>query len=220
MKNRNSLSEKEIKAMLTRLKTDQAGYPADLLENRRVKFLVSVPAAGFLIADKAIYKAILHGIRTGASLATKVILLSVVSIAAVGTLLVGYKQGWIRFVRDDINTMETMTAGSHMVETLPLSQSDKTGAAGQLTETISPTQTPTSTPTGTLTPSATPTSTLTPTFTPLPTLTPTGAGGGSQGVETPNINPPATPTGGDDQGNHYGQTPTPPAKRTRNPPAP
>ena len=211
MKNRNSLSEKEIKAMLTRLKTDQVEYPADLLENRRIKFLVSVPTAGFVIANKAIYKTILHGIRAGASLATKVILLSVIGITAVGTMVVGYKQGWIRFVRDDINTMERMITGSYMVETPPSSQPDKTGATEQLDETISPTQTPT----GTLTPSATSTATLTPSSTPLPTFTPTGAGGGNQVIETPNINPPATPD--DDQGNHYGQTPTPPGKRTQTP---
>src|SRR5512140_2946010 len=113
MKNRNRFSEKEIKAMLTRLKTNQAEYPADLLENRRIKFLVSVPAAGFVIANKVIYKAILHGIRAGASLATKVILISAIGITAFGTMFAGYKQGWFQFIRDDVSILETRAAPSH-----------------------------------------------------------------------------------------------------------
>ena len=219
MKNRNNLSEKEIKALLTRLKDDQAQYPPDLLENRRARFLISVPAAGFVIGSKLIYKTILHGIQASAAAATKVILLSVVSIAAVGTtVLVGYNQGWFRSIKDDVNSMNTMTAQSHLVQTIAAYHLAETIGPAHLAETLSQTQTPTFTPSGTITPTITLPGTLTPMPAPdknplpEPDINPTNP---------PNIEPSNTPNiEPTNPGHHYGQTPTPPAKRTPTPPAP
>jgi hypothetical protein len=208
MKNRKELSEKEIKELITRLKDSQEQYPADLLENRRARFLISVPPAGFILASKAIYKTILHGIQSSAAAATKVILLSVIGITAVGTLLVGYNQGWARFIKDEINSIESMLAPANLVGTLPASNPENTIAAVQPAETISPSQTPTITSTGTFTPTPTPTSTITPTFTPVSTFTPTPAPDNNP-IPGPNINPTDIPNDHHDNGNHYGQTPHP-----------
>ena len=46
MKNDTGMNEKELKALLSRLKEGQAEYPAELLSKRRDKFLGAVPAAG------------------------------------------------------------------------------------------------------------------------------------------------------------------------------
>ena len=198
MKNRNRLSEKEIKTLLTRLKDDQAQYPPDLLENRRAKFLVSVPAAGFLLGSKVIYKAILHGIQSTAAGVTKVILLSVVGMTAVGTVLVGYNQGWAGYIKDEINHIETMVAPANLSGTNPATDLEETIAAVHLAQTLGPSQTPTSTPTSTSTP--TPTGTFTPTPTPISTATL---------ILGPDTNPVQPPDDHDDNGNHYGQTPHP-----------
>jgi hypothetical protein len=218
MKNRDRLSEKEIKALLTRLKEDQAEYPPDLLENRRARFLISVPAAGFVIGSKLIYKTILHGIQSTAAAATKVILLSVIGVTAVGTALVGYKQGWAGYIKDEINAVETMVAPANLFGTNPASDLEKTIAAVHLAQTIGPSQTPTPTPTSTSTPTPTPTGTFTPTLTLISTLTPIPAPD-TNPVQQPNINPTNPPDDHDDNGNHYGQTPKP-GKQPRSPSAP
>ena len=208
MKNCKELSEKEIKELITRLKDSQEQYPADLLENRRARFLISVPPAGFILASKAIYKTILHGLQSTAAGVTKVILLSVIGITAVGTILVGYNQGWARFIKDEINTIETMVSPANLVGTLPASNLEKTIAAVHLDDTIRPSQTPTITSTGTSTPTFTPVSTFT--STPAPDNNP---------VPEPNINPTDIPDNHHDNGNHYGQTPHP-GKPNRPPPGP
>ena len=208
MKNCKELSEKEIKELITRLKDSQEQYPADLLKNRRARFLISVPPAGFILASKAIYKTILHGIQSTAAGVTKVILLSVIGIAAVGAVLVGYNQGWARFIKDEINTIETIVAPSNLVGTLPASNLEKTIAAVHLDDTIRPSQTPTITSTGTSTPTTTPTGTFTPTFTPVSTFTSTPAPDNNP-VPEPNTEPTDIPNDHHDNGNHYGQTPHP-----------
>jgi hypothetical protein len=217
MKNRKELSEKEIKELLTRLKDSQEQYPADLLENRRARFLISVPPAGLILASKAIYKTILHGIQSTAAGVTKMILLSVIGITAVGAVLVGYNQGWARFIKDEITTIETMVAPANLVGTLPASNLEKTTTAVHLAGTISPSQTPTITSTGTSTPTPTPTGTITPTFTPVSTFTQTPAPDNNP-VPNPNIGPTNNPDDHHDNGNHYGQTPHP-VKPNRPPPA-
>ena len=217
MKSRKEFSEKEIKELITRLKDSQEQYPADLLKNRRARFLISVPPAGFILASKAIYKTILHGIQSTAAGVTKVILLSVIGITAVGTVLVGYNQGWARFIKDEINTIETMVSPANLVGTLPASNLEKTITAVHLDETIGPLQTPTITFTGIFTPTPTPTSTITPTFTPASTFTPTPAPYNDP-VPEPNVGPTDIPDDHHDNGNHYGQTPHP-GKPNRPPPA-
>ena len=217
MKSRKEFSEKEIKELITRLKDSQEQYPAELLENRRARFLISVPPAGFILASKAIYKTILHGIQSTAAGVTKVILLSVIGITAVGTVLVGYNQGWARFIKDEINTIETMVSPANLVGTLPASNLEKTITAVRLDETIGPLQNPTITFTGTFTPTSSPTSTITPTFTPASTFTPTPAPYNDP-VPEPNIGPTDIPDDHHDNGNHYGQTPHP-GKPNRPPPA-
>jgi hypothetical protein len=218
MKSRKELNEKEIKALLSRLKEGQEQYPAHLLENRRARFLISVPPAGFIIASKAIYKTILHGIQSTAAGVTKVILLSVIGMTLVGTVLVGYNQGWARFIKDEINTFVTMVAPANLVGTMPASNLEKTIAAVHLDETIGPSQTQTITPTGTPTLTSTPTGTITPTFTPVSTFTPTPAPVNNP-VPEPNIKPTDIPNDHHDNGNHYGQTPHS-GKPNRAPPAP
>ena len=218
MKSRKELNEKEIMALLSRLKEGQEQYPADLLENRRARFLVSVPPAGFIIASKAIYKTILHGIQSTAAGVTKVILLSVIGMTVVGTVLVGYNQGWARFIKDEINTFVTMVAPANLVGTMPASNLEKTIAAVHLDETIGSSQTQTITPTDTPTLTSTPTGTITPTFTPVSTFTPTPAPVNNP-VPEPNIKPTDIPNDHHDNGNHYGQTPHS-GKPNRAPPAP
>ncbi len=200
MKSRKELNEKEIKALLTRLKEGQEQYPADLLENRRARFLVSVPPAGFIIASKAIYKTILHGIQSTVAGVTKVILLSAISMTVVGTVLVGNNQGWARFLDDEVNTFVTMVAPSNLVGTMPATDLEKTIAAYHLAETISPTPKPSFTPTDTPTLTSTPTGTNTPTFTPVSTFTPTPAPVNNpiqppiiEPTDTPDIEPTHTP---------------------------
>jgi len=192
MKSRKEFNEKEIKALLTRLKEGQEQYPADLLENRRARFLVSVPPAGFILASKAIYKTILHGIQTTVVGVTKVILLSVIGMTAVGTVLVGYNQGWARFLDDEVRTIPTIVAPANQVGTLPASDLEETIAAYHPSETISPSQTPTITPTDTPTPTSTPTGTITPIFTPVSTFTSSPAPDDNP-IQLPRINPTATP---------------------------
>ena len=208
MKSRKEFSEKEIKELITRLKDSQEQYPADLLKNRRARFLISVPPAGFILASKAIYKTILHGIQSTAAGVTKVILLSVIGIAAVGAVLVGYNQGWARFIKDEINTIETMVAPAKQVGTLPASNPEKTITSVHPAETFGRSQPPTITSTGTSTPTPTPTSTITPTFTPVSTFMPTLAPDGNP-VPEPNTEPTDIPNDHHDNGNHYGQTPHP-----------
>ena len=200
MKSRKELSEKEIKALLTRLKEGQKQYPADLLENRRARFLISVPPAGFIIASKAIYKTILHGIQSTVAGVTKVVLLSAIGMTVVGTVMVGNNQGWARFLEDEINSFENVVAPANLVGTLPATDLEKTIAAYHLAETISPTQKPSSTPTDTPTLTSTPTGTITPTFTPVNTFSPTPAPVNNpiqppiiEPTDTPDIDPTGTP---------------------------
>ena len=218
MKNRNNLSEKEIKALLTRLKDNQAQYPPDLLENRRARFLILVPPAGFVIGSKAIYKTILHGIHSSAAAVTKAILLTAVGIVAAGTILVGYNQGWARYVKDEINSIKTMVAPANLVGTNPATELEKTIAVVHLAETTGPSLTPTLSPTGTSTPTPTPTGTFTSTPTPISTFTPILAPD-TNPVQPPAANPTDTSDSHDDNGNHYGQTPHPRSQK-RAPPAP
>ena len=192
MKSRKEFSEKEIKELITRLKDSQEQYPADLLKNRRARFLISVPPAGFILASKAIYKTILHGIQTTVVGVTKVILLSVIGMTAVGTVLVGYNQGWARFLDDEVRTIPTIVAPANQVGTLPASDLEETIAAYHPSETISPSQTPTITPTDTPTPTSTPTGTITPIFTPVSTFTSSPAPDDNP-IQLPRINPTATP---------------------------
>ncbi len=192
MKSRKEFSEKDIKALLTRLKDGQAQYPADLLENRRARFLISVPPAGFILASKAIYKTILHGIQSTVAGVTKVILLSVIGMTAVGTVLVGYNQGWAHFLDDEARAIVTIVAPANQVGTNPASDLEETIVAYHLAETTGPSQTPTITPTDTPTPTSTSTGTIVLIFTPTSTFTSTAAPDDIP-VQPPDINPTDTP---------------------------
>ena len=139
-----------------------------------------------------------------------------VSLVSIGTLVVAANsQGWFRFIKDEINTIETMVAPANPVGTLPASNSEKTITAVHLDETIVPSQTPTITSTGTSTPTPTPTVTITPTYTPASTFTSTPAPDNNP-VPGPNIIPTDIPNDHQDNGNHYGQNS--PSSQTQPPP--
>jgi hypothetical protein len=141
MKNGKPLTEEEIVALLARLKDSAGIYPSALLESRRAAFLNQAGGSKIVIGSKAVYAKILHGIHGTSSIFTKAVLIPLISLGAVGTmLLAGYSLGWIQIGNDE-PIVETATA--------------------------TPTETMTPTETATFTPTYTPTSTLT--VTPKPT---------------------------------------------------
>jgi hypothetical protein len=75
LKHSKKFSKNEVKALLSKLRTSQEEYPADLLANRLDLFLEQVPAAGIILANRAILIKILHGIHSTAATATQMILL-------------------------------------------------------------------------------------------------------------------------------------------------
>jgi hypothetical protein len=210
MKNRARITEKDVKALLAKLRGSQTEYPPELLSNRRYMFLGRVPQAGIFIANAEIYKRILQGLRSTASLVTRVVLLSIIGLSAAGTTLVATNPGLIRVFEEGLNNIERIIAPATPLETLPSPPPD------QKIPTTRSGETPTPMPTFTLV------STLTPSITPLGTQTPTLALGinptnmpNANPTNTPKFNPTNTPK--DNPGHHYGQTPTPPGKRTNTP---
>ena len=82
MKSRKELSEKDIKALLSRLKVRQAHILLTCWKTGAPGSLFRFPG-WFILASKAIYKTILHGIQSTVAGVTKVILLSVIGITTV-----------------------------------------------------------------------------------------------------------------------------------------
>lgn len=210
MKNNTGLNEKEIKALLSRLKDGQAEYPAELLSKRRDMFLGAVPAAGILIASKVILRKILGGIHAGSVAATNAIILSVVSLVSIGTLVVAANSlGWFRTAKHDINPKITVVAPSGLVEFNAPSHPDEQSTPTNLAKTALPTQTTVFTPISTFTSTALPditpslapdilatstsTSTQDPASSPTPTFTSTATSTPSK-TSTPTYTPSRTPT--------------------------
>lgn len=191
---------------MSKLRTSQEEYPADLLANRLDLFLGQVPAAGIFLANRAILIKILHGIHATAATMTNMIILSVMGITVTGTILgAGNNPRFIRLIKDEVKTIQTRLAPTQPAAQVSPSTPVETKASSDPAKTTSPSET--FTPTQVPTPTWLPTSTLTP---PAVDIDPTKAPE-IQPTQKPEIQPTKTPK--DDNGNHFGQTKTPRPKK-------
>ncbi len=194
--------DKKVVDLLSKLKSSNGAYPADMLSARRNQYLRQVANVGLGLGVGAGIK---HSIKSGGNGAGGVAVVTSKVLETVLIAAIAIESGMAAYIyRNQIlNAIRSLTGGPS-VQQVALPSEVQPGSGSPVVEASS-----------TALASATSiTETTTATGSPIPGVTAGNAGGSNNGSGS-NVTTNSTPAAGGNQGNQYGLTPKP--ERTKDP---